>query len=216
MSRFVLYSIFITWLGAVSLVWGQSPAPSVTPVTTGTSPNPGRPASPTPSPVPTASPTPTREELLGSLTPADVDAALGLVRKNFANSDAVTDAEINRATLQGLVVRLNRGLSIFPGKPAIQPETIPALYAEVLDEHIGYIRAGGINTANVQALDKRLADFAAKKVNALLIDLRASDSGDFVSAADFAKRLVPKSAGLFSLRKPDKQEHPFVSDRDPS
>jgi carboxyl-terminal processing protease len=89
------------------------------------------------------------------------------------------------------------------------------LYAEVLEGHIGYLRFGAISAANLQILDKRLADFAAKKVDALVIDLRASDSGDFPDTAEFSKRFVPKGKTLFSLRK-DKQDHAFISDRDPA
>jgi peptidase S41-like protein len=164
----------------------------------------------------TPAPAPSREELLNSLTAADLQAALGLVRKSFTNPEAVDEAQLNRATLQGLLVRLNKGLLLLPGKTTAAPEMIAPLYGEILEEHIGYVRPGTINGANLQAFDKRLADFAAKKVNALLMDLRASDSGDFGSAADFARRLVARNKTLFSLRKQDKQEQTFASDRDPS
>src|SRR5205807_4054597 len=40
--------------------------------------------------------------------------------------------------------------------------------------------------------------------------------GDFGAAAEFAKRLVPKGKTLFSLRKQDKQEQTFASDREPA
>lgn len=150
------------------------------------------------------------------MTAADLQTALSLLKKNFTNAEAVDETQINRATLQGLLVRLSRGLLLYPGKDAVPSQTPAPLYAEVLEGHIGYVRAGAISGANVQALDKRLADFAPKKVDALIIDLRASDSGDFASAADFAKRFVPKGKNIFSLRKQDKQEHPFMSDRDPT
>lgn len=154
--------------------------------------------------------------MIDSLTADDVQTALSLIKKNFTSSDAVNDVELNRATLQGLLVRLSKGLMLLPGKPSPAADATAPLFAEVLDGHIGYLRAGALTSGNVQTLDKRLADFAAKKVNALIFDLRASDSGDFGSAAEFAKRLVPKGKTLFSLRKQDKQEQPFVVDRDPT
>lgn len=158
----------------------------------------------------------TREELLDSLTTADVQAALALVKKNFTNPEAVNDDQINRAALQGLLVRLSKGLVLLPAKTPSPPDNGASLYTEVLEGHIGYLRPGAITTTNLQTADKRLADFAPKKVDALVLDLRASDSGDFAAAAEFAKRFVPKGKTLFSLRRQDKQEHTFISDRDPS
>src|SRR5205814_2386125 len=144
-----------------------------------------------------------------------VQAAITLLKKNFTSPEAVDDTQLGRATLQGLLVRLNKGLLLLPGKGGSPNDNSAPLYADILEGHIGYLRPGAIISANLQTFDKRLADFAAKKVDALIIDLRSSDIGDFSSAAEFAKRLVAKGKTLFSLRKPDKQEHPFISDRDP-
>jgi carboxyl-terminal processing protease len=151
-----------------------------------------------------------------SLSAADIQTALGLVKKNFTSPEAVDDIQFNRATLQGLLVRLNKGLILLPGTDTNPAETAAQLFAEILEGHIGYLRPGAISPANLQVLDKKLADFAAKKVDAIMIDLRASDSGDYATAAEFAKRFVPKGKSLFSLRKQDKQDRAFVSDRDPA
>ena len=214
-----MFRIFRTVsLGACLLLPGisngqSSPPVSPSPSATAVAVSP-KGASPAPSPTPTRPPS--REELIDSLTAADLQAALTLLKKNFTNSDAVDETQLNRATLEGLIVRLNKGVLLLPAKEAAPAESPAPLYAEILEGHIGYLRAGAISPANVQALDKRLADFAAKKVDALVIDLRASDSGDFASAAEFAKRFVPKGKALFSLRKQDKQDHPFMSDREPT
>jgi hypothetical protein len=189
----------------------QTPTASVT-SSPGIAANSPKPSSPTPTPTPNRPPT--REELVDSLTAADVQTALALVKKNFTNPEAVDDTQLNRATLQGLLARLSKGLLLLPAKETAAGEAAP-FYAEVMEGHIGYIRPGAISSANVQLLDKRLADFASKKVDALLLDLRASDSGDYPSAAEFAKRFIPKGKTLFSLRKADKQDHGFVTDRDP-
>lgn len=206
-----LTAILLIWLLLNAIGFGQSPSPA-TPT-----PAPAlaaKPTTPSPTPLPTA--TPTREQLVDSLTSADVQAALGFVKKNFTSPEGVSEEELTRATLQGLLVRLSKGIVLLPAKATPAADAAAPLYGEVLEGHIGYLRAGALNGANVQTLDKRLADFAAKKVNALLVDLRASDSGDFASAAEFAKRLVPKGKTLFSLRKQDKQEQTFVVDRDPA
>ena len=215
MSRMLLALIFSICLLLMPFgLKAQSPAspsPSATPVAS--SP---KTASPTPSATATPTRPPTREELVDSLSAADVQTALNLLKKNFTNPDAVDETQLNRATLDGLLVRLNKGVVLLPAKEGNAAEAPAPLYGEVLDGHIGYLRLGAISAANVQALDKRLADFAAKKVDALLVDLRASDSGDFASAAEFGKRFVPKGKTIFSLRKQDKQDHASMSDRDPT
>src|ERR1035441_528234 len=87
---------------AVANAFAQSPAPSHAP-----SPSATKPAA-------KASPTPTRrrEDLVNSLTAADLQAAITLLKSNFTNPDAITEAELNRATLEGLLVRLNHGLAL--------------------------------------------------------------------------------------------------------
>ena len=74
-----------------------------------------------------------------------------------------------------------------------------------------------MNNANLQALDKALSGFAAKKVNDLIVDLRASSAtSDLSLAADFAKRFCPKGKPIFTISKPaGRQDRVFSSDREP-
>ena len=66
-------------------------------------------------------------------------------------------------------------------------------YSEVLDNHIGYLRLSELSADNLKAMDEALKTFASKKVDALVIDLRATPSAsDFGMAAEFMKRFVPK------------------------
>jgi hypothetical protein len=169
-----------------------------------------------PSPSPSA--TPTREELVNSLSQADLQAAITLLKSNFTSPDAITDTELNRATVEGLMIRLPRGVMLLPNKESAPGEAPGAFYGEVLGGHIGYLRLGSLNSANLQAMDKSLSNFAAKKVDALIVDLRSSQgTSDFAVAADFAKRFCPKGKPLFTLRKPAvRQDRVFSSDRDPA
>src|SRR5213076_1766870 len=132
--------------------------------------------------------------------------------------DAITETELNRATLEGLMVRLPRGVMLLPNKESARVEAPSAFYNEVLGGHIGYLRIGSLNSANLQALDKSLSNFAGKKVDALVVDLRSSPAtNDLALAAEFAKRFSPKKKALFSLRKPaGRQDRVFSSDRDPA
>jgi hypothetical protein len=173
-----------------------------------------------PSALPISSPsaTPTVEELVNSLGPADLQAFITLLKGNFTNPDAITDTELNRATVEGLLVRLPRGVTLLPGKESV-PAALPgAFYSEVIAGRTGYVRLGSLNNANLQALDKAINGFAAKKVNDLIVDLRASSAtSDLSLAADFAKRFCPKGKPIFTLRKPaGHQDHVFGSEREPS
>ena len=80
------------------------------------------------------------------------------------------------------------------------------------------MRLGTLNNANLQALDKALSGFAAKKVNDLIVDLRASSAtNDLSLAAEFAKRFCPKGKPIFTVRKPTgRQDRVFSSDREPA
>ncbi len=213
-SRFLqaTYAIFV-----VANLAAQSPAPGLPaqtpPVTASQAPS----KSPT---TPAGSPfaTPTTEELVNSLGPADLQAVISLLKSNFTDPDATTDTELNRATVEGLMARLPRGVMLLPGKE--NASTIPpsAFYSEIVAGHIGYVRPGSLNSANLQALDKSLSGFAGKDVNAVIVDLRASEAAsDLALAAEFAKRFCPRGKTIFTLRKPTgRQDRVFNSDRDPA
>jgi hypothetical protein len=193
--------------------FGQSPAPSSVPTA-------NSPAAPGKSVTPSPSPTPGPEQIIDSLGEGDLQAAIALLKSNFTNPDAITDTELNRATLAGLLMRMPGGLMLLPPPPrgeSAMPESTASFHSEVFDGHVGYLRLGSLNSANLKEMDKNLQDFVAKKVDAVIVDLRASSTGDFAIAAEFAKRFCPKGKALFALRKPAaRQNRSFSSDRDPT
>jgi hypothetical protein len=210
MLRFLLATWLMSMLAARLIAQSQTPAPSV-PQTASKSL-----ALSSPSSSPSAKLT--AEQLVNSLSSADLQAVITLLKSNFTSPDAISDTELNRATIQGLMVRLPHGIMLLPNRESASMEAPVAFYSEILDGHIGYLRLGSLNSANLRALDKSLGSFAAKKVDALVIDLRASQAtNDFAVAAEFAKRFCPKGKPLFTLRKPPaRQDRAFNSDRDPA
>jgi hypothetical protein len=215
MSRLLLaafaLSIFIATLAA------QSPTPKLPAQNSpGTASQTVSKSSLAPASSPSASPT--TEDVVNSLGPADLQAAITLLKSNFVDPDAVTDTELNRATVEGLITRLPRGVMLLPGKENVPAIPQSALYSEIIAGHIGYVRLGSLNSANLQALDKALNGFSAKKVNALILDLRATGTAsDLALAAEFAKRFCPRGKMIFTLRKPaGRQDRAFNSDRDPA
>ena len=211
MSQFTPFSLISLCLAINALA--QTPPPTVVP--------PGKPAaSARPSVLASPSPSgsPTTDDLVNSLGLPDLQAIITLLKSNFTNPDEITDTELNRATVEGLITRLPRGVMLLPAKENAPAEAPNVFYSEVIGGHIGYVRVGSLNAANLQALDKSVANFAAKNLNALIVDLRASPATtDFPLAAEFLKRFCPKGKTLFTLRKPvGHQDRVFSSDRDPA
>lgn len=215
MSRF-FQATFAIFIFAVNLA-AQSPAPtSPAPAPLGKAPQTQSKSPALPAGSPSA--TPTTEGLVNSLGPPDLQSVITLLKSNFTNPDAITDIELNRATVEGLLVRLPRGVMLLPGKENAPIAAPSAFYGEVIAGSIAYVRLGSLNSANLQALDKSLSTFAGKKVNALIVDLRATQATDDLAlAAEFAKRFCPRGKTIFTLRKPaGRQDRGFNSDRDPA
>src|SRR5215467_4549651 len=119
MFRFFLATFVISIVGAN--LAAQSPVPASAPQAA-----PKSPGQPTPSP----STTPTMEELVDSLGPGDLQAFITLLKANFTDPDAITDTELNRATVQGLLVRLPRGLTLLAAKENGAAAAPSAFYSE--------------------------------------------------------------------------------------
>ena len=168
-------------------------------------------------PGPSAGPSASAEPkvMVDSLAPAEMEETIRTLKSNFVDPNALKDQEINRATLEGLLTRLHGGAILLPGKTTNAEPPAP-FYSEVLGNHIGYARIGSLSPDNLGALDKARSDFAAKKIDALVIDLRATSSSDFNLAAEVTKRFVPKGKTLWTLRKTAAhQDRAFTNDRDP-
>ncbi|MEO5720540.1 MAG: S41 family peptidase [Chthoniobacterales bacterium] len=163
-------------------------------------------------------PSPTTSSLIDSMGPADLQQVIQLLKNNYINPAALAEAELNRAMLSGVLARLGRGFMLLPAATANDAETVDPFYGEIMEEHVGYLRFGALTPANLQALDAELQKYAGKKIDAAVLDLRASGStNDFATAAEFAKRFAGKGKTLFTLRKAaGKQERVFTSERDPA
>ena len=177
--------------GALS---AQQPSPS---------PSPAPLASPSPAatPAPTATPpTRTTRELINGLKDEDVEKAIQTFKEGFFDASKVDDKELRRATLEGLVRRLSPGAAIVGASAKASPRPQSPFLAEILDSHIAYVRPGALST------------------DAVILDLRGiADSGDYETAAEFARRFCAKGKLLFSIQKPSaKQERMYTSNQDPA
>src|SRR4051812_1345620 len=202
MSRLVLLITGVCCWNALAELRAQAPAKS----------------SPAPTTAPEPSATPTTRALIDSMDAADLKEAIQLLKNNYIKPENLSETELSRSAFEGILSRLGRGVVLLSNSTAEPPETTASLYGEILDGHIGYLRLGALNQQNLGALDSSLQSFTGKKVDAVVLDFRASPAtNDFAVAAQFAKRFCPKDKLLFTLRKTTaKQERTFTSDRDPS
>lgn len=175
-------------------------------------------ASPSPTAAPAVSATPTTRALIDSMDSVDLKEAIQLLKSNYIKPEALNETELSRAAFEGVLTRLGRGVVLLPSSNSEPAEPSAPLYAEILDGHVGYLRPGALTKANLDALDTNLQTFGSKKVDAIVLDFRASPAtNDFPVAADFAKRFCPKDKPLFTLHKTSAhQERAFTSDRDPA
>lgn len=205
MSRQIYLSLFFLSWSALTDLFAQSPAKPAS-----ASASPSSPAAPTASPAITS--------VVDTTDPADLKEAIQLLKSNYIKPEALNEAELSRATFEGVLSRLGNGVVLLPKPPAESTPSAVPFFGEILEGHVSYLRLGDLAGPNLDALDANLKEFGEKKVDAVVIDLRAGGAtNDFAAASEFAKRFCPKGQPLFSLRKTAaKQERTFTSDRDPS
>ena len=63
-------------------------------------------------------PPPTLRETVDSLSDDDLKEFLRLLRENYIKPDALSEAELSRATIQGIIERLGPGASLRPDRRA--------------------------------------------------------------------------------------------------
>jgi len=186
-------------------------------------PTPQPSASPSPSATPTATPTPTpvpptAREIINVLSDSQLQQAIQSLRANFLDAARTDDRELRRATLEGLIDRLAPGIAVTTEAAVKQSRASFPFLAEILDGRIGYLRLGMLNKEALAQMDAALANFNAKGLKAVILDLRGEPASEnYEAAAEVAKRFCPKGRLLFSIQKPSaKQERILISDRDPA
>lgn len=159
----------------------------------------------------------TTRALVDGLSEPELGEVLQLLKENFINPGALTEAEMRRAAVQGLLDRIAPGALILKAPAADGPAAASPFRAEILENRIGYARLGAITPENVSELDAALHKFTTAKLPALILDLRATPPGsEFEQTAEVCKRFSPKGRVLFSVKKPNlKQEQILTSKEDP-
>lgn len=159
--------------------------------------------------------------ILDAMSPGELQEAISLLRANYLQPSEVDDRALARATLSGLLAKLDNGAALLPNRnppPASADAKLPeAFHAETIAERTGYARLGALSKDHLGELDRALKGFAEQQFGAVILDLRATPGGgDFDLAAEVIRRFVAKGQPLFSLKKSGgSQERLFTSKADP-
>ena len=159
---------------------------------------------------------PSAKTLVDSLTEAELDDFIAQLKDHFIKPELLSDLEVKRATVQGLLARLAPGVASSP-RPRPQARADQEPLARGARQPIGYARPSSTTPENIAALDTALAGFVEKKLPALVLDLRATPAGsEFEQAVEVCRRFVPKGKVLFTVKRPNvKHEEVLTSKDDP-
>ena len=157
--------------------------------------------------------------LIDSMDPADLKEAIQLLKNNYIKPEALNETELSRATFEGILTRLGRGVVLLrrfrSGTGRTGGAVLSARFWKATLVIFGSARSPG---PNLDALDANLQTFAAKKVDAVVLDLRASPAtNDFATGRRVREAFLSERKTALQLRKTTaKQERTFTSDRDPA
>jgi hypothetical protein len=130
------------------------------------------------------------------LSPDDVAKAVSALKQDFVRPDALSDEQLARATLQGLLDRLAPAVSLATGTAGAEPAT--PFYSEAYEGKTGYLRLGDFN--NIPKAAAVIKEWNGKAIGAVVLDLRGTPpSSDFDAGAQLARLFCAKGTELFSL-----------------
>lgn len=151
-------------------------------------------------------------ETVDALSETDAGQLIQILKETHVSADKLTESELTRATVQGLLERFGGSVSVLATPSDATPAQASPLKSEWAQEGVAYLRLGELSPANLMALDGALANFSSGGATALVLDLRATPAGSqFQAAAEFCKRFCPKGRVLFTLKRARPQEERLLT-----
>ncbi len=155
--------------------------------------------------------------LVDLMTPTDIQDAIESIRENYIHADELTKEELNRAAMEGLLVRLGYGAALREN-PEARPE-IGKNYRplfEILRGDVAYLRLGAMNAEGMEKLDLALAEIQQKALSSFILDLRGTAaSSDYEIARQIADRFTPAGRPLFIVKRKTGEDQLFTSKEEP-
>ena len=151
-------------------------------------------------------------ETVDALSETDASQLIQILKETHVSAEKLTEAELTRATVQGLLERFGGSVSVLAAPSDATPALASPLKKEWAQEGVAYLRLGELSPANLTALDGALANFSSGSATALVLDLRATPAGSqFEAAAEVCKRFCPKGRVLFTLKRARPQEERLLT-----
>ena len=131
-----------------------------------------------------------------------IQTAFRVLQREYIRSGDLTFDELNRAALQGLLVRLQFGAELVPRTEDSRVADSGGVQAAMLRPDIALLRPRAFNKKEVAAIEQHLAKLPKDGVKHLILDLRApAPAGNFEDAAAILSLFVPANEVLFKTRQ---------------
>ncbi len=138
---------------------------------------------------------------IDEVSQASIQAAFRVLQRDYIRHEDLSIDQLNRATLQGLLTRLDFGAELVKDSPVAEQAVQPAL-AETLTNEIAYLRPAAINEAQIAEVQDKLSGYASRGVKHIILDLRTPSSpAEFELAAAMLELFLPRSTLLFKLKQ---------------
>jgi len=135
------------------------------------------------------------------LSQASIQSAFQVLRKDYIRREDLSLDQLNRASLEGLLSRLNFGAEIIRDNPDAKPTDKPSP-AELLTPQIAYVRPVAYTDTEMTQIGQRLQGLASKGAKHLILDLRSPAlPGEFEVAAAMLEFFLPRGTLLFKLKQ---------------
>ena len=133
---------------------------------------------------------------------AGIQSAIQLLRSEYIRGTELDFTALNRAALDGLLLRLQLGATLVPNKVKSQEPVEPRILSAKLAPGIGWVRPLTFQRTETDLLRTAVESLRRENVTQLILDLRSPCSdADFDTAAEMLDLFVPPAEVLFKLQQ---------------
>ena len=156
-------------------------------------------------------------DLLNHLNQIGLQQVIEQLRSNYVDPNALTNQEINEATVEGLISKLGPGATIESKAESEKISPNRPFKSDLIAKQFGYVRLGTCAAQNLAQLDDALIDLRNRGATGVILDLRTMPPGsEFDLAAAIADRFIPKGKILFKLvGAKESSDRVFTTNSDP-
>jgi len=156
-------------------------------------------------------------DLVNRLNQSGLQQVIEQLRSNYVDANALTNQEINEATVVGLISKLGPGATIETKAESEKASPNRPFKTDLIQKQFGYVRLGSLAAGNLAQLDDALTNLRTKGATGIILDLRTMPPGcEFDLAAAIADRFIPKGKVLFKLvGSREGSDRVFTSNSDP-